>query len=127
MAKKKAKKVLVIEDDKFLRKAYNFKLQQEGYEVIIAIDGEEALKIVLHDKPDIALLDIVMPGMNGFEFLEAVRANKEIKDLKVIILSNLSQESDKKRGEELKALAYVVKSNTKIQEVIDLIEKNIGK
>lgn len=119
------KKILVVEDDKFLLKVYKRKLTQEGFDVDIAEDGEEGLKKMLHYKPDLVLLDLVMPRMNGFDFLSAVRRNDEIKDTKVVVLSNLGQEEDIAIGKKLGVLEYIVKSNVKIDDVVKTIKKYV--
>ncbi|MFH0818730.1 MAG: response regulator [Patescibacteria group bacterium] len=122
---KTKKQILVAEDDKFLRKVYQVKLAKEGFDVIIAKDGEEALKMALQNKPYLILLDMVMPKMSGFDVLEAIRANKDTQKTKVIILSNLGQDSDIQKGKELGVLEYVVKSNTNLEDVISIIRKHL--
>jgi DNA-binding response OmpR family regulator len=102
----------------FLVKIYTVKLKKEGYDVNIATDGEQAVKLAGEVKPDLILLDLILPKMNGFEALEQIRATATGKNIPVIVLSNLGQEEDIKRAELLGATDYLVKANFSIQEVI---------
>lgn len=121
-------KVLLVEDDKFLRDICGMKLIKEGYDVIEAIDGEEVLKILEKEKPDIILLDIVLPSMNGFEILSKIRENKDkdIAKVPVLMLSNLGQEDDVKRAMDLGASDYMIKANFTTQEITDKIKKTLA-
>ncbi|MBI4215609.1 MAG: response regulator [Parcubacteria group bacterium] len=121
MADKK-KKILVAEDDRFLSKIYYTKLSTEGYDVSVASDGEEAVRKTESELPELILLDMVMPKKNGFEVLQDIKANEKTKDIPVIILSNLGQEEDVKRGLGLGANDYLVKTNLSIQEVVSKIK-----
>lgn len=114
----KTPKILVVEDETFLVKIYAVKLKKEGFDVTIATDGEEAVKQAAEVKPDLILLDLILPKMNGFEALEKMRANPVNKTTPVIVLSNLGQEEDIKRAEALGATDYLVKANFSIQDVI---------
>jgi DNA-binding response OmpR family regulator len=111
------KYILVAEDDKFYSNIYKTKLTKEGFEVVVAANGEEALHHLRERKPDILILDLIMPIKDGFEVLHEIRTDSKLKDLKVIALSNLGQEEDKKRVNELGVLEYLVKTNLSIQEV----------
>lgn len=117
-----AKKIVVVEDDAFLLKVYKSKFKASDYEVTFANDGEEGLAMVKQVKPDLVLLDLIMPRMDGFEVLQGIREDASIKDTKVIVLTNLSQAEDKKKCEELGALEYIVKSDIPIGEVIKKVE-----
>ncbi len=114
----KPNKVLVVEDETFLVKIYAVKLKKEGYDVSIATDGEEAVRMAAEVKPDLILLDLILPKMNGFEALEKMRATAANKHTPVIVLSNLGQEEDIKRVAALGATDYLVKANFSIQDVI---------
>ena len=92
------KKILMIEDDKFLRKIYRDKLTRAGFDFIEATNGEEGLNKVISESPDLVLLDLILPRKNGFDVLIEMKRNKNTKNIPVIILSNLGQESDIKRG-----------------------------
>ena len=116
-------KILLAEDDKFISRAYTDGFTRYGYEVIAVTDGEEAIKQAKSEKPDIILLDLIMPIKNGFETLEEIKANKNIKDIPVIILSNLGQDTDIKKGRDLGAVDYLIKSDYSMSEIIKKINK----
>ncbi len=124
---KKNIKVLVAEDDKFLVKAFAAKLVKDDFDVIIAGNGNEAVSKAKKNKPDIILLDLVMPQKNGFDALYELKQDEETKDIPVIITSNLSQEVDIKRGKDLGADDYLVKSDTPIQEIMAKIKQILTK
>lgn len=118
-------KVLMAEDDKFISRAYKDGLTRAGFEIIMAIDGNETIKLAKSEQPDIILLDLIMPEKNGFEALEELRTDPETKEIPVIILSNLGQDTDIKQGKELGAVDYLIKSNYSMPEVIKIIKKYI--
>jgi len=124
---KKNIKVLLVEDDKFLRDICGTKLIKEGFDVVEAIDGQEVIKILEKEKPNIILLDIVLPSVNGFEILSQIRAhpNPEIAKTPVLMLSNLGQEDDVKKAMELGASDYLIKSNFTTQEITDKIKRTL--
>lgn len=117
----KPKKVLVAEDEKPIAKAMELKLKHSGFEPTIAIDGEEALKILKTEKFDIIVIDLMMPKVDGFGVLEGVK-KMGIKT-PIIVSSNLSQKEDFKKAKELGAVDYFVKSNTPITNLLDNIKK----
>ena len=120
------KKILAIEDDRLLLKVYQVKLEREGFEVWNATDGNEAMELVKGAKvPDLVLLDLMLPGMSGFDLLAEIRKSKNWKDVPVIVLSNLGQSSDIARCKELGANDYVVKTDTKIADLVQRIRKFI--
>lgn len=119
--KTNGKKILIVEDERPLAHALELKFSHEGYEVEIATDGAEALKLANSSKYAAILLDLIMPNLDGFSFLEQMK-NKS----PVIILSNLGQDEDKQRAEELGAVEYFVKSNTPITEIIKKV-KSVAK
>ena len=121
-------KVFLVEDDQFLSSILTNRLKKEGYEVTLAKDGLEAEKILIEDKmrPDLILLDVILPGKTGFELLEEIRQVPELKDTKVVITSNLGQELDIKRGQELGA-EYVVKARTSLDDIINKVKELAGK
>lgn len=118
---KKPKTVLIAEDDRFLAKAYEAKLEQSGFRVEIARDGEETLSMMRSVKPNIVLLDLVMPVKNGFEVLEGVRKDQVLKRIPIVIVSNLGQEADVKRGMDLGAVDYLVKAEHSLQQIAELV------
>jgi DNA-binding response OmpR family regulator len=117
-------KILIVEDDRFLRELIARKLRNEGYEVIEAIDGEEGLKRIKEEKPDLVLLDLILPGIDGFEVLESAKKEPEIAPIPVIILSNLGQREEIERGLKLGAIDYLIKAHFTPGEIIEKI-KNI--
>lgn len=123
MAASKQKYILVAEDDKLYAKVYQNKLTREGYKTVVVNNGEELLKVVKKDIPDLILLDMIMPGMDGFETLKALKADTKISHIPVVVMSNLGQDSDINKAKELGADAYLVKSSVSI---MDLTEKIRG-
>lgn len=117
------KKVLLVEDDLFLIDIYTKKLEKFGYEVVNADTGTKALKMAKDENPDLVLLDIVLPEMEGWEVLE--RLKKEDSQLKVIILSNLSQRQEVDKGLKLGAEKYLIKSQHTPSEVVKEVKKII--
>jgi two-component system alkaline phosphatase synthesis response regulator PhoP len=119
MAEKKT--VLVVEDDHFLSDIYKRQLESKGCKVQVASNGTEALKTLKTLKPDVLLLDLIMPGMNGFEFLEALRGDTGHKKTRVIVLSNLGQESDKERCRALGVKEYLVKTEVSVDQILTAV------
>src|SRR5476651_2183773 len=115
------KSILVAEDDKFLANAYRIKLTKAGFEVHIARDGQEAVDVLKTLKPDLILLDLVMPTKDGFTALEEIKANPSIKDIPVIIASNLGQKEDLDKGMKLGAVDFIVKSDLSLENLIKKI------
>ncbi len=117
--KKRGKKILVVEDDQLLLDLCCKKLQKEGFDVDIAIDGNTALEKIISNKPDLILLDLVLPGIDGFEILKKIREDSDdkIKKIPVIILSNLGQESDIEKGKKLGATDYFIKASVTMDEI----------
>ena len=124
---KRGIKVLLAEDDKFLRDICGTKLIKEGFQVVEAIDGQDVTKALEKEKPNIVLLDIVLPSVNGFEILAQIlgNANPDIAKTPVLMLSNLGQEDDIKKAMELGANDYLIKSNFTTQEITDKIKKTL--
>ena len=115
-------KVLIVEDDRFLRELMVRKLKMENFEVIEAEDGEQGLKKMKEEKPDLVLLDLILPEMDGFEVLEQKRKDDEIKNIPVIILSNLGQKEEIDRGLQLGAKDYLVKAQFSPSEIIEKVK-----
>lgn len=111
-------KVLIVEDDKFLRTLLEKKLRSESFEVITAADGEEAMNQLVSTSPDMVLLDIILPKISGFSFLEQVQKDPNLNKIPVIILSNLAQGEDVQKGKDLGAIDYFVKANTSLEDLI---------
>lgn len=118
------KTVLIVEDDAFLSDMYATKFTSSGYEVKLAMDGQQCVDILKEGlRPDIVLLDIVMPKMDGIDALTALKQDEELKDISVIMLTNLGQESDVARGMELGAVDYLVKAHFTPSEVVKKVEE----
>ncbi|OGY84433.1 MAG: hypothetical protein A3F54_00650 [Candidatus Kerfeldbacteria bacterium RIFCSPHIGHO2_12_FULL_48_17] len=120
-----SKKILIAEDDNFLRGMYQSKLEMEGFLVDSAENGKQALKAVEKNPPDLILLDILMPVMNGFEFLRQLQASKKYRKIPVILLTNLSGKEDVDKGIQLGAKDYLVKVHFTPEEVIKKIKEHI--
>ncbi len=118
-------KILLAEDDKFISLAYKDGLSRSGFEVVHAMTGTEAVALARKSKPDIILLDIIMPEMNGFEVLEELNKDVDLKKIPVVILSNLGQDSDIERSRELGADDYLIKSNVAMSEVVEKVNQII--
>lgn len=125
-------RILIVEDDSLLLRMYQKKLEKDGYEVITAVDGEAGVQSASENKPDMILLDILLPKKSGFEVLEELKSDNETKDIPVVILSNLgNSEADIERGLELGAVAYLIKSQVvpsdvvaKVKEVLSATKKD---
>ena len=115
------KKILVIEDDKYLINAYRVKLTAAGFEVKLAMDGEEAIEALKTFQPDIILLDLVMPKKDGFSVLEEIKRDSKTNKIPVIITSNLGQKEDVDRGMKLGAVDYIIKSDVSIADILTKI------
>ncbi len=116
-----AKKILIIEDDKFLRELIAKKLTKEMYDTVEAVDGEEGIKTVKEEKPDLVLLDLILPGADGFEVLGKMKEDPALSQIPVIILSNLGQKEDIEKGLKLGAVDYMIKAHFTPQEIVDKI------
>lgn len=113
-------KILLVEDDNNLREIYSARLEAEGYEIFSASDGEEALAIAVKQRPDLIISDVMMPKISGFDMLDILRSTPETKDVKVIVMTALSQEEDRQRGEQLGADRYLVKSQVTLDDVVSM-------
>jgi CheY-like chemotaxis protein len=111
-------KIMLVEDDKSLREIYGIRLIAEGYEITSAGDGEEALAMAIKEKPDLIVSDVMMPKISGFDMLDILKSTPETKDIKVIMMTALSSEDQRTRGEKLGADKYLVKSQVGIEDVV---------
>lgn len=119
-------KVMVVEDDASLREIYSIRITAEGYEVVSAGDGEEALAVAVREKPDLILSDVMMPKISGFDMLDILRSTPETAKIKVIMMTALSGEDQRQRGERLGADRYLVKSQVGIEDVVNSIHEVLG-
>ena len=122
---KDKKTILVVEDDKFFVNIYRIKFTEKNFEVIVAMDGVEAINELQKKIPDIILLDLLMPKKDGFEVLTELKKKIEWKDIPVVVATNLGQSEDIKRALAMGANNYFVKSNVRIDEVVDTVMKTI--
>ena len=119
-------KIMLVEDDKSLREIYSIRLVAEGYEVVSAGDGEEALAMAVQQRPDLIVSDVMMPKISGFDMLDILRSTPETKDIHVIMMTALSSDEQRQRGESLGADKYLVKSQVGIEDVINAVHEVLG-
>ncbi len=119
-------KIMVVEDDASLREIYSIRITAEGYEVVSAGDGEEALAVAVREKPDLILSDVMMPKISGFDMLDILRSTPETANIKVVMMTALSAEDQRQRGERLGADRYLVKSQVGIEDVVNTIHEVLG-
>jgi CheY-like chemotaxis protein len=117
------RRILVAEDDRFLRKAAEMALKRRGYTVVTAANGEEALRTAQSVLPDLVLLDLIMPKLNGFDVLQALKKDAPTAHIPVIILSNLGQERDVQQAMEAGAAAYLIKTDLSLQALVERVEE----
>jgi DNA-binding response OmpR family regulator len=118
--------VLVTEDDKFLASAYKLKLTKQGWDVVVAYNGREAIDYLQSHQPNLILLDLIMPDTDGFTVLEAIHAQPNLSSIPVIVASNLGQKEDVGRAMELGAKDFVVKSETSLDQIVTKIKTLLG-
>lgn len=119
-------KIMVVEDDANLREIYSVRITAEGYDVVPAGDGEEALAIAVREKPDLILSDVMMPKISGFDMLDILRSTPETANIKVVMMTALSGDDQRQRGERLGADRYLVKSQVGIEDVVNTIHEVLG-
>jgi len=117
------KTILFIEDESALQKTFGEILKQEGYEMISALDGETGLRLAKSEKPDLILLDLILPKIHGFDVLKKLKGDKETKDIPVIVLTNLEKIEDVDKALELGATTYLIKAQYSLEEVVEKIKK----
>lgn len=122
-----ARNILLVEDEGFLRRIFKGRLVKEGYEVTDVESAERALERLPELRPDLIILDLYLPKMSGFDFLKLLKADPALRDIPVVILSGLGQESDIRKGLELGALEYVVKANVSPRELLAKISKLLAR
>lgn len=127
MAEKTSNKILIIEDDSFISDMYKIKLESEGYEVFVAPDGVQGLEAAAKVKPELILLDVVMPKMDGFTVLENLKKNPEVADIPVVMLTNLGQKDSVEKGLKLGAQDYIIKAHFTPLEVVEKVKEFLNK
>ena len=120
------KKILLVEDDTTLAEVYRSRLELEGFETKLVTNGEDALSAIQEYKPDLVLLDAMMPKISGFDVLDILRNTPETTNVRVVMLTALSQPTDKERAKELGADDYLVKSQVVISDVVERIRHHLG-
>lgn len=121
------KKILLVEDDQVLAEVYKDRLDLEGFDTLWVENGEKALAEALKYQPDLILLDVMMPRVSGFEVLDILRNTKETADIKIIMLTALSQDKNKQQAKDLGADDYLVKSQVVMNDVVDRIKYHLNK
>ncbi len=121
-----SKTIVLVEDEQVLQKALSIELLDSGCTVLSASDGQAGLALIRKEKPSLVLLDIMLPKMNGFDVLAAMKTDVSLKNIPVIILSNASQEEERAKGMKLGALDYYVKSSTDLTELTKKIKTLVG-
>lgn len=123
MTKKNKAKILIVEDDTFLAGIYANKFEREGFGVVLAVDGEAGLKSAKKERPDIILLDILLPKLDGFEVLQQLKADRDLHSIPVVLLTNLGQKEDVDKGLKLGAADYLIKAHFMPAETVDKVKK----
>lgn len=119
-------KIMLVEDDKSLREIYGVRLLAEGYDIVSAGDGEEALAMAIKNRPALIVSDVMMPKISGFDMLDILRSTTETKNIRVIMMTALSSEEQRQRGEQLGADKYLVKSQVGIEDVVKAVHEVLG-
>lgn len=120
------KKVVIVEDDEHIYKVYEIKLAKENIASVVARDGEVAVALITAEKPDLIILDLMIPKKDGFAVLEEIKKNPELARIPVIVISNLGQKSDQERALALGANEYLIKVNYPIQDIVDKVKGYLG-
>lgn len=126
VVKKTTASILLVEDDEFLAEIYQKKFEMEGFKISVSDNGEKALVDVKKKKPDLILLDILLPKLDGFAVLEKLKADKETKDIPIIMLTNLGQKDDVEKAQKLGAVDYMIKAHFKPSEIVDRVRRELG-
>lgn len=120
-------KILIVEDERTLLEMYKIKFENENFEVFLADNGETGIEIAKNDKPDLIMLDIMMPKMDGFAALKELKDDAKTKKIPVIMLTNLGQEEDLEKGKKFGAADYIIKANSTPAQVVDKVRKVLKK
>lgn len=117
--------VLIVEDDEFLRSLAAKRLEKEGYAIAVAVDGEAALNVAVEAKPALILLDLLLPGRDGFEVLKQFKENEAVKDVPVIIFSNLGRTEDIEKARQLGATDFLIKANFTLDDLAEKVKEKL--
>ncbi len=123
MENTESKKVLIVEDDEFLRSLNAKRLEAEGFKVVIAVDGQSAIDLIPKEMPNLIFLDLLLPGVDGFEVLKKIKADDKTKAIPVIVFSNLGQKEDIEKAHNLGADDFLVKANFTLDDVVIKIKE----
>ncbi|MBU1036723.1 response regulator [Patescibacteria group bacterium] len=115
--------ILLIEDEEMLSSMYETKFSKENFEIRKALDGETGLRLAQEKKPDLILLDIIMPKLDGFTVLKKIKADPNLKDVPVVLLTNLGQDEDVEKGKKMGVVGYLVKANTTPAQVVEKVKE----
>ncbi|MFA6253922.1 MAG: response regulator [Candidatus Paceibacterota bacterium] len=118
-----AKKVLIVEDDEFLRSLNAKRLETEGFKVVVAVDGQNAIDLIPQEMPNLIFLDLLLPGIDGFEVLKRIKADEKTKAIPVIVFSNLGQKEDIEKAHNLGAADFLIKANFTLDDVVVKIKE----
>lgn len=124
---KRKKTILIVEDDKYLAKAYSIKIKNAGFNVLLSDNGLDGLSTAKEKKPDLIVLDLLLPRVDGFEFLKQIKTDEKLKNIPVITISVLGQKADQERALALGAEAYFIKTEYKLGEIVDKIKEYLNK
>lgn len=122
----KKQTVLIVEDDEFLRSLAAKRLEKDGFNIQVAVDGETAVATAKEVKPDVIVLDLLLPGLDGFEVLEKLKADEGLKAVPVIVFSNLGQKEDIERAQYLGAVSFLVKSNFTLDDLLEKVREQLA-
>lgn len=122
----KKQTVLIVEDDEFLRALAAKRLDKDGFSVQVAVDGETAIATAKEVKPDVIVLDLILPGLDGFEVLEKIKAEESLKAVPIIVFSNLGQKEDIERAQYLGAASFLVKSNFTLDDLLEKVKEQLA-
>lgn len=125
MSQTNHKTLLIIEDNPFLNGMYQIALEKAGFEVLTANDGRAGLALIREKKPDAIILDLLMPGMNGYEVLESVRKDENTRDIKVVVLTVVTDKENRERAEKLGISGYIIKSQVTLEEIVKRIKESL--
>ena len=120
------RKICIVDDDNDIREIYKIKLEENGFEVVMAEDGEQGLAVIKKEKPDLTLVDINMPKKNGIELIGDIRADKDISRTKLIILTNFDDPATVEKVKQYNTHFYIVKANATPQKVVNMIKEALG-
>lgn len=120
---RRVQRILLAEDDRFLRTAAESMLRRHGFKVITAVDGEETLQLARTEAPDLILLDLILPKLQGFEVLRILKQDRVTSSIPVIVLSSLGQEGDMQQTMEAGAIAHLIKANLSLKELVEQVKR----